>query len=155
MKIQNYVKSYKYLALANNQMMKVFIRIVQKTKLVKKFIFLLIHGPSLGIGAAIASIVIIVVFLGFQGSNQQELKIEPTPQIQESGPPKITMNTFLANSSPLLGNSNASVTLVEFGDYQCHFCNVFFHTTEHRILEKYVETVKVKDDFQRLQHHRS
>lgn len=116
----------------------------QKTKWVRKFIFLLIHGPSLGIGAVVASIVIIVVFLGFQGSNQPELKVEPTPQIQESGPPKITMNTFLANGSPLLGNPNASVTLVEFGDYQCHFCNVFFHTTEDKILEKYVETGKVR-----------
>ena len=106
---------------------------------------MLIHGPSLGIGAVIASIVIIVVFLGFQGSaNQSELKIEPTPQIQESGPPKITMNTFIANGSPILGNPNAPVTLVEFGDYQCHFCNVFFHTTEDSILKKYVETGKVR-----------
>jgi len=42
----------------------------------------LIHGPSLAIGAAIASIVIIVAFLGFDGiSNEVELVIEPTPTI--------------------------------------------------------------------------
>ncbi len=113
----------------------------------------MIHGPSLGIGAAIASIVIIVAFLGFDGiSNEAELVIQPTPTIQstptiqESGPPTptITSDTFFANGSPILGNPDAPVTLVEFGDYQCHFCNVFFHSTEDDILKNYVETGKVR-----------
>ena len=105
----------------------------------------MIHGPSLAIGAAIASIAIIVAFLGFEGiSNESKLVIEPAPIIQDSGPPKITMETFLANGSPVLGDPNASITLVEFGDYQCHFCNVFFHSTEDDILKNYVETGKVK-----------
>lgn len=73
-----------------------------------------------------------------------ELKIEPTPTIQQTGPARITMDTFLANGSPIIGNPNAPVTLIEFGDYQCHFCNVFFHSTEGEILKKYIETGKVK-----------
>jgi len=72
------------------------------------------------------------------------LIIEPTPTIQQAVPPKVTLDTFLENSSPILGNVNAPVTLIEFGDYQCHFCNVFFHSTEEDILKKYVETGKVK-----------
>jgi len=105
----------------------------------------LIHGPSLGIGAAVASIMIIIVFLGFNGiTNEPELIIEPTPTAEPMGPAKITMNTFLENGSPILGDIDAKVTLVEFGDYQCHFCNVFFHSTEHKILQQYVETGKVK-----------
>jgi protein-disulfide isomerase len=105
----------------------------------------LIHGPSLAIGAAIASIAIIIAFVGFDGiSSQTELVIEPAPTVQQVGPAKITMNTFLANGSPLLGNPSAPVTLIEFGDYQCHFCNVFFHSTEGDILKNYVETGKVK-----------
>jgi len=104
----------------------------------------LIHGPSLAIGAAIASIAIIISFLAFDGISNKELAIVPTPTIQEAGPPKITMNTFLANGSPILGNLDAPVTLVEFGDYQCHFCNVFFHSTEDDILKNYVETGKVR-----------
>ena len=105
----------------------------------------MIHGPSLAIGAAIASIVIIIVFLGINGiSNESELVIESTPIIQEEGPAKITIDTFLANGSPILGNPDAQITLVEFGDYQCHFCNVFFHSTEEDILKNYVETGKVR-----------
>ena len=105
----------------------------------------MIHGPSLAIGAGIASIVIIVIFLGFNGiSNDVELVIEPTPTIQELGPTIISMETYLANGSPILGDPDAPITLVEFGDYQCHFCNVFFHSTEDDILKKYVETGKVR-----------
>jgi len=105
----------------------------------------LLHGISLGIGAGIASAVIIIVFFGFEVvTDQPDLVIEPAPTIQEAGPPKITMSTFLDNGSPILGNPNAPVTLVEFGDYQCHFCNVFFHSTEDNILKNYVETGKVR-----------
>jgi len=112
----------------------------------------LIHGPSLAIGAAVTSIVIIVAFLGFDGiSNESELVLEPTPTIQEStqtiresGLPTFSMTTFLANGSPILGDPNAPITLVEFGDYQCKFCNVFFHSTEDNILKNYVDTGKVR-----------
>jgi protein-disulfide isomerase len=101
----------------------------------------LIHGPSLAIGAGIASIAIIIAFVALDGTSEQvELSIEPSQAVQQTGPPKVTLNTFVANGSPTLGSSDAPITLVEFGDYQCHFCNVFFHSTENDILEKYVKT---------------
>jgi len=103
----------------------------------------LIHGPSLGIGAVIASVVIMGIFFGVN-QNETGLVLEPTPTVEQMGPAKVTMSTFLDNGSPILGNPNAPITLVEFGDYQCHFCNVFFHSTEDKILQKYVETGKVK-----------
>ena len=105
----------------------------------------MIHGPSLTIGAVIASVVLVIAFFGFENfSEEPELVMEPTPTIQEPGPPRITEATFVGNGSPILGNPDASVTLVEFGDYQCHFCNVFFHSTEEDILNNYVETGKVR-----------
>ncbi len=105
----------------------------------------MIHAPSLAIGAIIASITITLVIFGFNGSfNERELSIEPTPNIEEMGPAKITMNTFVSNGSPILGNYDAPITLVEFGDYQCHYCNVFFHSIEEDIIKNYVETGKVK-----------
>jgi len=105
----------------------------------------MIHVPSLAIGAGIASIALIVVFFAFNASNtESELVVAPTPVIQETGPAKITSATFFENGSPILGNPNAPVTLIEFGDYQCFYCNQFFHKTEDKLVKNYVETGKVK-----------
>ena len=104
----------------------------------------MIHGPSVGIGAGITAGVIIIAFLALNGFSEPELVIEPTSMNSEVGPPEITLNTFLENGSPVLGNPNAEITLVEFGDYQCHYCNVFFHSTEDDVMKNFIETGKVK-----------
>ena len=105
----------------------------------------MLHAPSLAIGATISSITIIVVIFAMNGSfNDQELLIESAPKVEQMGPAKITMDTFVSNGSSILGNPNAPITLVEFGDYQCHYCNVFFESIEEDIIKNYVETGKVK-----------
>ena len=105
----------------------------------------MLHAPSLAIGAIIASITITLVIFGFNSSsNEMGLSIEPTPKIDQIGPEKITMDTFVSNGSPILGDPDAPITLVEFGDYQCHYCNVFFQSIEKDILKNYVDTGKVK-----------
>ena len=58
-------------------------------------------------------------------------------------PTQVTFDTFFENGSSILGNPNAPITLIEFGDYQCHFCNVYYHNTEHKIFKEYVSTGKV------------
>jgi protein-disulfide isomerase len=45
---------------------------------------------------------------------------------------------------PILGNKNAPVTMVEFTDYQCTFCQRFHVTTFPEIRKKYIETGKVR-----------
>ena len=105
---------------------------------------MIIHGPSVGIGAGIATVVIIAVFFGFSFIiNQPEIALEPT-EIPELEPSKVTLSVFTENSSPILGNIEAPITLVEFGDYQCFFCNKFFHDTEEKLFQNYVDTGKVK-----------
>lgn len=53
----------------------------------------------------------------------------------------------LLQASPgdfVLGNPQAKVTLVEFADFQCPFCEKYFHETFPQIKEKYAKTGKVK-----------
>ncbi len=47
-----------------------------------------------------------------------------------------------AMGSPILGDPAAPITIVEFGDYQCHQCYNWFHNTKPEIVEDYIETGK-------------
>jgi protein-disulfide isomerase len=48
-----------------------------------------------------------------------------------------------AMGSPILGDPNAPITIVEFGDYQCHQCYNWFHNTKPSLTNEYIETGKV------------
>ena len=47
-----------------------------------------------------------------------------------------------ALGSPILGDLDAPITIVEFGDYQCHQCYNWFHNTKPMIMRDYIETGK-------------
>jgi protein-disulfide isomerase len=47
-----------------------------------------------------------------------------------------------AMGSPILGDPLAPITIVEFGDYQCHQCYNWFHDTKPMITRDYIETGK-------------
>jgi protein-disulfide isomerase len=50
----------------------------------------------------------------------------------------------LGSRDAILGNANAKVTLVEYGDYQCPYCVQFFSQTQPQIIQNYVNTGKVR-----------
>jgi protein-disulfide isomerase len=104
----------------------------------------ILHGPSLGIGAGITAIAIISVFLVLNSSDvEKELTLEQAENFVQDTQ-RTGLSVFTDNGSPYLGDPSAPITLVEFGDYQCFFCNKFFHNTEADLLSNYVETGKVK-----------
>ena len=45
----------------------------------------------------------------------------------------------LIMGTTILGDPNARITIVEFGDYQCTFCYKFHKDTMNKIFEKYVK----------------
>jgi len=104
----------------------------------------ILHGPSLGIGAGITVVVIVAVFIGMSTFGQEKELVLEESKIPNTTSQEIELSIFTENGSPYLGDPNAPITLVEFGDYQCFFCNKFFHDTEQKLLENYVDTGKVK-----------
>ena len=47
-----------------------------------------------------------------------------------------------AMGSPILGDPGAPITIIEFGDYQCHQCYNWFHNTKPEITSEYIDTGK-------------
>jgi protein-disulfide isomerase len=57
---------------------------------------------------------------------------------------KLTSTKLIENGSPVMGNINAPITIVEWGDYQCTFCYKFHQNTLNIINEDFIKTGKVK-----------
>lgn len=107
-----------------------------------------IHLPSLGIGVGAVIAVVVIVFFMFGQSNEK-----PTAQnsiMQDLGhetgaSAQMTQLSMLtSNTSPILGSKDAPITMIEFGDYQCFYCNKFYHDTEPEIVKNYINTGKVR-----------
>ncbi len=106
---------------------------------------LTVHWPSLGIGAGVAIGCIFCGVLLVNMINTEPREILDEITINEiTATEKPTIASFYDNASPILGDINAPLTLIEFGDYQCTFCKKFFDETENSIVMNYVETGKVK-----------
>ena len=71
------------------------------------------------------------IFLAYYPNSEQESSTLTSTKLIEGG-------------SPILGDSNAPITILEWGDYQCTFCYKFHQNTLSVIQEDFIETGKVK-----------
>ncbi len=62
----------------------------------------------------------------------------------ESEPNLLTTSKLIDGGSPVMGDSSAPITILEWGDYQCTFCYKFHQNTLNVINEDYIKTGKVK-----------
>ena len=71
------------------------------------------------------------MFLAFYPESENDLKLFTTSKLIENG-------------SPIMGDSNAPITILEWGDYQCTFCYRFHQNTLDIINDDFIKTGKVK-----------
>jgi protein-disulfide isomerase len=62
----------------------------------------------------------------------------------ESESSLLTTTNLLENGSPIIGDPNAPITILEWGDYQCTYCYKFHQNTLNIINENFIKTGKVK-----------
>ncbi len=62
----------------------------------------------------------------------------------ENDPKLLTSTKLIDNGSPILGDPNAPITILEWGDYQCTFCYRFHENTLDIINNDFIKTGKVK-----------
>ncbi len=70
------------------------------------------------------------IFLGFSSQTQNNQQL--------------TVSSLIDGGSPIMGDSNARITILEWGDYQCTFCYKFHQNTLKVINEQYIKNGKVK-----------
>lgn len=120
---------------------------------------ILLNTPLQTIGTKLVYILLLIAFLviGYLIGKVEALQKTPAvavapvaaPVAQQPGAPvapsadevkkKLTMGHF-----PIKGDKNAKVTIVEFADFRCPFCEKFFSDSEPQILKDYVDTGKAK-----------
>lgn len=98
-------------------------------------------GGAIAVAVVIAAVLIIV---NWPEDNENEPVSLPAIVAQGTPYPGVPAETRF------LGDPNAPVTLVEYGDYQCPFCGQFARDSEHLLVQEYVATGQVRYEFRPL-----
>ena len=89
-------------------------------------------------------VLVIIVAISFSSYQANLLEMHDKTKYLEKIAAKQSPLLNLENGSPSLGSESASITIVEFGDYQCEACYHWFHNTRDTLIDNYVETGKAK-----------
>lgn len=108
----------------------------------------------------LATLLVIAAFLlGILITKVQYLEKGGSPTIVQNAQVGATDNTAPAAGQkvdvevghlPVLGDKNAKVTVIEFSDFQCPFCQAYFNDAEKGIIKDYVDTGKIKFAYRHL-----
>ncbi len=97
----------------------------------------------LPISILVASFVIGGSFIYGAGAKTQERQA-PLANVGNAVAGLPTVQNVSIDDDIILGNPQAPVTVIEFGDYQCPFCGRFFTDAEKQVRDNYVATGKVR-----------
>lgn len=89
----------------------------------------------------LATLLLLGVFLVSACSQQ---KTQDSSLQTKAGGAYVSTTAKLIEDDYVLGDLNAPVTIIEFGDFECPFCTKVFLETEPKIREDYIKTGKVK-----------
>jgi len=98
-------------------------------------------------------LLVAVFFLGvltskvsyLEKNSSSKVASQPTsPNQPAAAPAKLDVD---AGHLQVLGNKNAKVTLVEFADFRCPFCERWFKDVKSNLMKDYIDTGKVKFAF--------
>ena len=105
---------------------------------------------ALFIGLIIAAVAVSSIFAVFLSSaavhnvntNNNNNKNNDEQATKASLIKEISNPTY--TNAPALGSNKAKVIMVEFGDYQCHFCARFHRDTKDSIIQNFVNTGQLR-----------
>lgn len=120
-----------------------------------KLTAVLLIGLILGYGASRAEYMLMDKISGGNEANvladdvvpEREIPV-PNPVLSEESQ-KLLVDSG-ESADPVLGDNNAKVTMVEFSDFQCPYCQNYSMATFQQIKKDYIDTGKVKYIFRDL-----
>lgn len=97
----------------------------------------------------IAAVVVVAVATGsasvtIDDGSMLDMGSAPDPADAPAYPDRLYGGIDTSNASPLKGDPSAPVTIVEFGDYQCHFCELWHRQTLPLVTDDYIESGHAK-----------
>ncbi|MDA4128914.1 MAG: DsbA family protein [Thaumarchaeota archaeon] len=91
------------------------------------------HAKTIAAGLGVAAVVIIITFFALSSGGNNG-----------SGADSRLAYLKVLPAYPVLGRVNASVTIFQFGDFQCPTCDYWFKTQENQVVQNLVDTGKAK-----------
>ncbi len=88
------------------------------------------------IAVAGAAVVLVAIVTIFASSYMSDFETSRAPNTEDE------FQTLELKQAPVLGSKDATITIIEVGDYQCHMCKLWFEETRPQIVENYIETGK-------------
>lgn len=101
-------------------------------------------AATLGLAGLIAGYVIANGMNGLAVQNSLPAGTTPPTAQNTPPPPAAQSDPASVDDDPMLGSDSATVTLIEFTDYQCPFCSRHYEQTYGQIKADYIDTGKVK-----------
>ena len=104
------------------------------------------RSPTVLAASILASALIVggaLVYSSGAGGRAGVAQVAPTPNGTATGGESAPVMVS-PDDDVVLGEPDASVTVIEWGDYQCPFCAKVFTDVEPQIREEYIRTGKVK-----------
>jgi protein-disulfide isomerase len=97
-----------------------------------------------------ASLVVAAFLGGYVIGNLEQTKTvtqnipTPIPTLAPAQPNSTARIAISLGDSPVRGDPNAPVTMIEFSDFQCPFCGEFYTQTLPQVMQNYIDPGKVK-----------
>ncbi|MGB9608872.1 MAG: DsbA family protein [Minisyncoccia bacterium] len=101
----------------------------------------------LAISILIAAILISGSIFYTKGNNNKAQEVKPQnqeKQLAQVGQLDLAEVLKINSNDVILGDPKAPITLIEYSDYQCPFCEKFFNESEMLLRKEFIETGKVK-----------